>query len=263
MIKDKVIIPYFETLHEDDRRMMVFMKNAWDSLNKAKFEGKLARPNFRFLKRQPIVRMRGRGLWQSKTRTLAMNRRCFCEYDTFYDTFLHEMCHQAVHELDKLGYREANEGHGPVWRAWMVKVGLEPLQYDPLSNRHYMSEQERVQYDTIIHRRSEATKEQMKIRPSDNRPAKYFDAKTSEWHIGVIACRHDQEGKRWAFVTVQNIKGWKVVPSDWFCSVTNEELAKIHQIDPRRVQEAVSEYHRRRNLRRAKRHVKATFWSIL
>jgi hypothetical protein len=48
----------------------------------------------------------------------------------FYEILLHEMCHLAVWNISK-DSDNSEAGHGPTWKNWMVKVGLDPRRFDP------------------------------------------------------------------------------------------------------------------------------------
>ncbi len=45
-------------------------------------------------------------------------------------------CHQAVSTIDHV-HDNSEGGHGPHWKAWMKKVGLDPRRYDPTDETVY------------------------------------------------------------------------------------------------------------------------------
>lgn len=66
--------------------------------------------------------------------------------DFVNEIILHEQCHQAVFvDLGKV--ETVDRGHGPAWKAWMVKVGLDPRRYDPTEDYTYLTKQEQVLED--------------------------------------------------------------------------------------------------------------------
>lgn len=125
---------------------MDFMKRAWDYWNDHKFGGRMEPPTFGFL-RDTGAKLKKRGMWRyggdPLVRQISISPRLFnARFDVFAEIFLHEMCHQAVSEIDKTRER-SNQGHGPLWAAWMRKCGLEANRYDRFDNIEYMTPQER------------------------------------------------------------------------------------------------------------------------
>jgi len=116
--------------------MLLVMKQIWRELNKAKFNSQLKEPAFGLMRNMGSS-MRVRGRWWPRKKLLEMSPRAFnAESEVFLEVFLHEMCHQATSDISEV-YGEAEGGHGPVWKSWMVKVGLNPNRYDRRGNDDY------------------------------------------------------------------------------------------------------------------------------
>lgn len=54
----------------------------------------------------------------------------------FLEIFLHEMCHAAAYNISQ-STDNSEQGHGPVWQGWMVKVGLDPRRFDITDDAEY------------------------------------------------------------------------------------------------------------------------------
>lgn len=106
---------------------LIYLERMWEGFNRTKFGGQLKPCKIELMRDASGRRLKNLGGWQPATRTILISPRVFVAgLAEMEDTMLHEQCHQAVHEIDKLGYREINNGHGPVWEKWMRHVGLEP-----------------------------------------------------------------------------------------------------------------------------------------
>jgi hypothetical protein len=143
-IPDRLKQEYMYAQNMDDSGYRIkFMKQLWTHLNTAKFHGALPAP--RAIQLMPNVqakKLRTRGRWFPSPRVLEMAPRTFnAHLDFFVEIFLHEMCHQAVTDIDK-SFSMEEAGHGAEWKAWMVKVGLNPRRFDPNPNETYMSKKE-------------------------------------------------------------------------------------------------------------------------
>jgi predicted SprT family Zn-dependent metalloprotease len=133
-----------------------FMQDIWIYFNHTKFGNKLEHPTLVLMKGVDAAKMRTRGVWYPRLRELRMNPNTFnASQNLFLEIFLHEMCHQAVTEQAVRGDLSAAEiadnrkhkGHGTAWAAWMRKVGLNPLRFDPNENSTYMEEEERNKHE--------------------------------------------------------------------------------------------------------------------
>ena len=138
-------------------KQLWFMQHLWTHLNTTKFGNKLKLPNLEHMRTVPNVYLRTRAYWQSGSRRLVVSPRMFnLPLAGFVEIFLHEMCHQAVSDLDwatmsseekSAHHKEA--GHGPNWKAWMVKVGLNPLRFDPRDNMQYQGDSESIKKELL------------------------------------------------------------------------------------------------------------------
>ena len=233
-----------------------FMNALWDHLNKVKFEGKMTIPSINLQKAVKVDRMRRRGVWYQESRRLEMSPHIFNNADKFYEIFLHEMCHQAVSEITRFRAREPNQGHGPIWQSWMVKVGLNPNRFDYGGNEQYMTEEQKATKAIQKEVKQKAVAVEKHTYPAEGKVAKWLDAKTGAWHEGVIVCPNDKAGKRWAFAKFPSFDvraNWSVIPSDWFYEVPVERHAKISEQLRERVQlirtETLKKQQRRSNAR--------------
>ena len=141
---DKRLVRELMSLNENSSKLalQLMMKRIWNGLNQSKFQTKLKIPNLVLL-RNTGASMRLRGTWHPIRRALSISPRLFnSKPEIFLETFLHEMCHQATTEISQV-YNEAEGGHGPVWKGWMRKVGLDPNRYDRHANDQYANEDER------------------------------------------------------------------------------------------------------------------------
>ncbi|QDH83610.1 SprT-like domain-containing protein [Achromobacter phage Motura] len=127
---------------------LLTIKYLWNLLNKSKFKGELDEPNFTLLKDQGS-HFKLRGYWQRIGRNLALSPRLFnAKPEIFLEILVHEMCHQATSEISMV-YSEPEAGHGPVWKSWMVKCGLDPSRYDKNSNDDYLTPEQRKVADYV------------------------------------------------------------------------------------------------------------------
>lgn len=119
-----------------------FCKKLWEHFNKEKFNSRLTMPRLLVGDSPPEgVDSKARGVYYGgpgfRNKALYMASFMFnARIKFFIEVFLHEMCHQAVWTLDKVPV-QAEGGHGPEWKAWMVRVGLDPRRYDPTDDQEY------------------------------------------------------------------------------------------------------------------------------
>lgn len=129
-----------------------FMQDLWLFLNQSKFGGKLQQPKVELMKGSAVAKMRVRGYWAVKDRTIKMHPQIFNATQNFFvEIFLHEMCHEAVTEnwgdltiAERLDNNK-HAGHGTAWAKWMRHVGLNPLRFDPNEATTYMDEQTKTE----------------------------------------------------------------------------------------------------------------------
>lgn len=136
------------------RYRLKFMQDLWDYFNVHKFAHALKRPGLKLMPARSAAGMRIRGFWDSGRYELHMNPNIFNASQNFFlEVFLHEMCHQAVtdHWWQLTEAERADnakhKGHGTAWSAWMRKVGLNPLRFDPNENSTYMAQDEKEAHD--------------------------------------------------------------------------------------------------------------------
>jgi hypothetical protein len=119
-----------------------------------------------------------------------MSRRVFnAGQEKFLEIFVHEMCHQAVSEIDRVV--DINKGHGPYWKAWMVKSGIPPSRYDYTDAQEYMNDEERARHQEKLDalKRAQLDKERLQKISHLSRigtPAQFFWAEKDKWVQGVI-----------------------------------------------------------------------------
>lgn len=76
-------------------------------------------------------------------------------------------CHQAVTQIDKYrGFEE--QGHGSHWKAWMVRVGLDPRRFDPQPNSTYMSPTEKREHEDKLAQQKKAQEKTNEILREEN-----------------------------------------------------------------------------------------------
>jgi hypothetical protein len=125
--------------------MRFFLRTLWQHVNRQCFDNKLQRIDFDYLRSSDISRMKKRAHWAPHKRKIEIHPKVFgASFPVFVELFVHELCHQAVTdingpEVDAAEWKVA-KGHGPVWKAWMVKCGLNPSRYDQNGNWKYSSD---------------------------------------------------------------------------------------------------------------------------
>lgn len=148
-----------------------FMRHAWDVFNATLFEGKLdvaRKPDFLLAVPARLRGWHGKGGVNFKARGIFFNsipetkskrgvfmhpRTFLADWATWRTTFVHELCHEAVYDNNdrdtaiKDGL--STGGHGPLWQAWMRKVGLSPDRYDSTDTREYMMPDEELRETSI------------------------------------------------------------------------------------------------------------------
>lgn len=185
-----------------------FNAKLWHYLNTNKFSGRMTAPSFRLLKNVKASSFRMRGCWYPVKRSLEIAPRLYNAHQNFFvEVFLHEMCHQAVSEIDKVHDR-AEGGHGPHWKAWMRKVGLNPSRFDPNDNSTYMNDQELTKHNELkdrVEKSKQLLKESNLKRNFYPRP---LTPATVLWngHImnGLLVCPTVKSKEKWAFLDEDN-----------------------------------------------------------
>lgn len=220
-ISDELVKFYTRAQNLPNDRMFRrrFIALLWHYLNKAKFSGLMKEPKFNLLNDQAAYRMRLRGRWWPKKRVLDIAPRLFnAHQDFFVEIMLHEMCHQAVSEIDHADWDTSEQGHGPYWRTWMTKVGLNPRRFDPNDNSTYMTEDEKEAHQELLEKRKQAldTIQQQGLQHlhtfNGPKPA------TAVWNghvlIGLLVCPTVKSGKMYAFFDINSIHdtSFKLVP---------------------------------------------------
>lgn len=136
----------YERARSSPTDRLALMHALWDFYNETKFASRMKKPKF-LMSLSPKVKLgkNTRGYYQRGRTTeqpgvLWVSTRLFNAKEHFFnEVFLHEMCHQAVWCLDKT-VDTSEGGHGPLWQAWMRKVGLDPRRYDPTEDGTYNDE---------------------------------------------------------------------------------------------------------------------------
>jgi SprT-like family len=135
-------------------KALAYCTKLWEYFNEHKFGGRMQLPKL-FVSPAPPYKTSGlknaRGVYFSRMEgepgTLWMATKVFnATEQVFLTIFLHEMCHQATNQISRLT-REQNKvakGHGPVWQEWMVKVGLNPSQFDYTDEVEYGTSMDRA-----------------------------------------------------------------------------------------------------------------------
>lgn len=123
--------------------IILYLREHYDYFNRKRFNGLLTRPNLMLLKDVNAAKMKLRGLWVPATRDLKISPNLFnAPHEGWVNRVLiHEMCHQEV--TDHRGGESEEKGHGPKWRAAMLRTGLTPSRFDTESNETYMDKQEK------------------------------------------------------------------------------------------------------------------------
>lgn len=143
-----------------DREKLRYMLAIWLTANRKHFGSGLKRP--RFVLTEPktagSMAMNGYtlGYWARQLRTMALSRRAFTAHEGIVlDVMLHEMAHQAVTDIDKQG-DGGPDAHGPLWQAWMKKVGLPvDARKRPSDMRKFMTERE---WNVVLRRQQKINK---------------------------------------------------------------------------------------------------------
>lgn len=148
----KALEDRFETLNQSAHMLgkvspmaaLTWFKNCWKWANAKKFGGQLKEPDIKLMKMSSASRFRTRGYWRGSTREMVLSPRLFwSDVQVVAEVVIHEMSHQATHEISR-DFDRSQQGHGPTWRSWMIKVGLNPNRYDHRTNYdNYSSEQDK------------------------------------------------------------------------------------------------------------------------
>jgi|SRR5471030_99772 len=220
---------------------LTFLKDLWIYLNVHKFQGKMHIPKLlRFMKNVRGTSLKTRGFWDGFYRELALSPRLLNHTFAFFvEVLLHEMCHQAVSEIDKVT-DHSEGGHGHNWQAWMKKVGLNPRRYDPNERSTYMTEEEKIEYESRINKHKQALEQVeehklVRVQPHDSLLA------TVVWGgklvDGMVACKAFGK-KGWAFVSFTDAKkfipgqsfNFMIVSDSSFYELRKQEGPTIHGI---------------------------------
>jgi predicted SprT family Zn-dependent metalloprotease len=213
------ISPRLEELYASaqkyERYRKTFLHEAWKELNITKFGGRLRMPYLQFMKMQGATSMRLRGVWSPRNRQLKISPRLFNASQNFFiETLLHEMCHQACYELSAMSPEEAadnrkHKGHGRVWSAWMRKVGLNPLRYDPNENSVYMTEEERTEHEQKMEKWKQTKKdaEEQGLWPARMQYGEQVVVRRAEGlEKGIIVCTTGKTTNRWAILPLKTVE---------------------------------------------------------
>ena len=207
------------------RHAHVYMTQLWEQYNKEHFGGKMILPRFRLLKAQRGERLCRLGHWHPSLREIAMAPRLVSmkQEKKFNETFLHEMCHQAVSEIDKL----RNHKHGPVWQAWMIKVGLAANATCHDGRETLMTPQELAARSAKADARKTKEAEAKRMHyPEAGKLVKYFSDDKRGWVFGVVMGRNDKQGKTWQ-VDTGAVRGWMRVPYGMLYELTTDEAHRF------------------------------------
>ena len=207
-----------------------YAKLQWLYFNKKYFKGKLIWGGVFAQKNTSATRLQRFGAYFPRDNYITLHPRLVNAGEkAFLQTLLHEMCHQAVHQIDKpVGKYDV---HGPIWKKWMIKCGLPTNATSTNPTETLMTAQEKEIYldkkQRIEKELKKAEKQDIKIRyPKENQPAKYYSPTDNTWYKGLIVCKHDMQGKRWAFIISDTSSSWKTVPPEWFYELDPDENKK-------------------------------------
>lgn len=154
-VSPEILQGFYRAQANPDHRIP-FCTKLFHFLNTEKFGGRLPLPKLVVSSTPPSNKFKAanaRGVYYGKYDgsgrpiMLWMNSKTFAATEqTFLMIFLHEMCHEATDCIDKISSAAAKveEGHGEEWKAWMVKVGLDPNRYDYSDVLEYMSSGDRA-----------------------------------------------------------------------------------------------------------------------
>jgi hypothetical protein len=205
-----------------------FMGALGHELNRTKFGGLLSTNKFGLTKKVDASRMRTRAHWSPLDKMVRMSENLFnADWNKFCEIFLHEMCHQAVHQIDNV-YETAEAGHGPHWKAWMERVGLDPRRYDPEKNTTYMTEKERKATEERVKGHQEIRERVNQGELTRITPEPHLFC-TVNWngklHHGILV---KQVPKGWAFISIMNMLDdrYSIVRPDQVYRCTSPESIK-------------------------------------
>lgn len=207
--------------------MLAYATAVFNKLN-AKHGRDLVMPRFEIMKDMG-ANFKRRGAWFAHIRTIKLSPRIFNgKQESALTVIVHEIAHQCVSEIDKV-YDRTAQGHGWNWQQWMRKFGLTPSRYDTQDKEEYMTEHEKTKHN-IIKDKHEAFKQQhTPLSPwelSENTVAVLFDTRSGTYTPGILACRNDKAGKRWAFVT--SLGGaWVITPPALLYKATQDQVDKF------------------------------------
>lgn len=121
-----------------------FATKLWEYFNDTKFDGRLPKPKILVSVKPPASSAnltKARGVYFPRlggpAGTIWLADYLFNSREAFFvEVHLHEICHQAVACIDRT-FDPVEGGHGPLWKSWMRKVGLDPRRYDPTDDVAY------------------------------------------------------------------------------------------------------------------------------
>lgn len=209
--------------------MIAYALAVFNKLN-AKHGRDLVAPKFEIMKDMG-ANFKRRGAWFANQRTIKLSPRIFNgKQESALTVIVHEIAHQCVSEIDKV-YDRTAQGHGWNWQNWMRKFGLTPSRYDTQDKEEYMTDYEKAKHN-IIKDRHEAFKQQyVPLSPSElseNTVAVMFDTRTGNYTPGILVCKNDKAGKRWAFV--HSLTGsWIVTPPSILYKATQDQVDKFKE----------------------------------
>lgn len=211
-----------------------YTAEVWKKVNAKKCGGRLKQPTFSISKDMGH-RVRTLGRWSPSRRAIILSPRLFKAKELIaLTTIVHEIAHEAVTDINGIAAEPQEQGHGPIWAAWMSVLGLDPHRFAQHDRMEYFDEDEkeelqrkRKDYQEKLEQR-EAERAGSGLRsvlPAPNRLAQVYSVLDKKWLKGMIAYKNDQAGKRWAMVLLEGAKGsFKIIPSDWFHELPREEF---------------------------------------
>jgi hypothetical protein len=121
-----------------------YCQKLFDYLNAEKFDNRLPMPRISVSPANPKGTSKAtRGAYTGGPNfgagSIWMESFMFNAREAFFlEVFLHEMCHMAAWTLSRSTDR-SEQGHGPIWKDWMTKVGLDARRFDPTDDTEYQT----------------------------------------------------------------------------------------------------------------------------
>ena len=223
----------FKKLTKDNKSEIIqYATQQWHKWNKKFFKNKLPFGSI-YVQKDTGPDVRRLGVYSGKFNRIGLNRRLvLAGEEKFNEVLLHEMCHQATIQIDKV-YKDH---HGPTWASWMRKCKLPPNRLSTSPTNAYLTQSEIDAKQRKIKQREKllATVKAKQLQPyqlANMLPASYTDVKTNSIINGLIVCKHDQAGSRWAFMTGAYSDSWKIIPNTWFFELSPIESKQYLKSD--------------------------------